>query len=51
MDQFQKEHYKKIPQKSLEDFNKKVEGAKVAKQQHETAQKNKSKTEKVEKRE
>jgi hypothetical protein len=29
MDQFQKEHYKKVPQKSLEDYNKKVEAAKV----------------------
>jgi hypothetical protein len=32
MDQFQKEHYKKIPQKSSEEFNKKVQAAK-AKQQ------------------
>jgi hypothetical protein len=32
MEQFQKEHYKKMPQKSPEEFNKKVEAAK-AKQQ------------------
>jgi hypothetical protein len=33
MDKFQQEHYKKIPQKSIEEFNKKVEAAKAAKQQ------------------
>lgn len=32
MDQFQKEHYKKVPQKSPEEYNKKVEAAR-AKQQ------------------
>lgn len=32
MEQFQKEHYKKVPQKSPEEFNRKVEAAK-AKQQ------------------
>lgn len=29
MEQFQKEHYKKVPQKSLEDYNRKVEAAKA----------------------
>jgi hypothetical protein len=47
MEQFQKEHYKKIPQKSLEDFNKKVEAAKT-KQQQETTQKQKPVTAKLE---
>ena len=32
MEQFQKEHYKKVPQKSQEEYNKKVEAAR-AKQQ------------------
>lgn len=29
MEQFQKEHYKKVPQKSPEEYNRKVEAARA----------------------
>lgn len=31
MDKYQKEHYKKVPQRTLEEFNRRVEEAKKAK--------------------
>jgi len=39
MDKYQKEHYKKIPQRSIEEFNKKVEEAKKAKEAKTTEKK------------
>lgn len=36
MEQFQKEHYKKIPPKSPEEFNKKVEALKAKQKGNQT---------------